>query len=80
MTARDVRARLTLEFYSYAQLAAMWHRAQGTIRNWVWAERRAGRQIVGFYRLTTGGARREFLIRGDSAERLRARYVRERVN
>jgi hypothetical protein len=76
MTSRQ--SRLQLEFYSYAQLAAMWHCRVKTIQNWVCRERREGRPVHGFYRVVDR-LRREFLIRGDSAEALRCRYRRLRV-
>ncbi len=69
------QTRLALELYSYQQLARIWHRTVETLQNWVSQDRRAGFPIYGVYRLNRRHQRREFLIRGDSAEAVWARHL-----
>jgi hypothetical protein len=69
------QTRLALELYSYQQLARIWHRSVGTLRNWVSADRRAGFVVSGVYHLDAHHRRREFFIRGDSALAVHNRHV-----
>ena len=62
-------------FYTYAQLAELWHVHPVTIRKWVCADKKAGFHAVVAYRFDRHQRRRHALIREDLAIALFARHM-----